>query len=62
MWFVLLVIIAITLLRILLPVLYFLLAGIWLVLWCLVQAIKDEIEKRRERKEWQAAQRANPNQ
>ena len=62
MWFVLLVIIAITLLRILLPVLYFLLAGIWLVLWCLVQAIKDESEKRRDRKEWQAAQRANPNQ
>jgi threonine/homoserine/homoserine lactone efflux protein len=62
MAFVLLVIIAITLLRILIPILYFLLGGAYLVLWCGIQIIKDQIEKRRDRKEWREAQRANPNQ
>jgi hypothetical protein len=62
MAFVLLLFIAIALLRILIPLLYAFLAAIWLVLWCIVQTIKNEIEKRRDLKEWREAQRANSNQ
>jgi hypothetical protein len=59
MAFVILLIIALALLRILIPLLYAFLTAVRLVLWCIVQTIKNEVEKRRERKEWRATQGTN---
>jgi membrane protein required for beta-lactamase induction len=59
MAFVILLIIAIALLRFLIPIVWGFLLAVWIVLCCTVWSIRNEIDERRAAKAWREAQRAD---
>jgi hypothetical protein len=59
MAFAIILIMAIALLRILIPLAYAFLLTVWIVVRCIIETIRNEIEERRVAKEWREAQREN---